>query len=174
MDDLRYPIGQFKMDNENSGAMRNKWINEIANAPRELRKALHGLTPEHIDTPYRPNGWTVRQVVHHLADSHLNGYIRFKLALTEEEPSIKPFFEDRWATLEDYCVTDIETSVLLLEVLHKRWVTIIQSLAPENFDRTYTNPEAGSLTLNTALSLYAWHGKHHIAHITSLRKRKGW
>jgi uncharacterized damage-inducible protein DinB len=174
MDNLRYPIGQFEVDTEITDDIRNGWIDEIAETPRKLRKALEGLTQEQIDTPYRPGGWTVRQVVHHLPDSHLNGYLRFKLALTEEQPTIKPIFEDRWAKLEDSRVTDIETSLVLLEVLHQRWITLLRSLNTEDFYRTFNNPESGILTLNTALGLYAWHGQHHIAHITSLLERMGW
>lgn len=172
--DNRYPIGQFKVETEITDDVRNRWINEIIETPRKLRKAVESLTQEQIDTPYRPDGWTVRQVVHHLADSHLNGYIRFKLALTEEQPTIKLFYEDRWATLKDYQIMDVELSLVFMEVLHQRWYTLLISLEPEDFQRTFNNPESGIVSLNTALGLYAWHGRHHIAHITSLCELMNW
>lgn len=172
--DNRYPIGQFKVETEITDDVRNRWINEIIETPRKLRKAVESLTQEQIDTPYRPDGWTVRQVVHHLADSHLNGYIRFKLALTEEKPTIKLFYEDRWATLKDYQIMDVELSLVFMEVLHQRWYTLLISLEPEDFQRTFNNPESGIVSLNTALGLYAWHGRHHIAHITSLCELMNW
>lgn len=172
--DNRYPIGQFKVDTEITDDVRNRWINEIIETPRKLRKTVESLTQEQIDTPYRPGGWTVRQVVHHLADSHLNGYIRFKLALTEEQPTIKLFYEDRWATLKDYQIMDVELSLVFMEVLHQRWYTLLISLEPDDFHRTFYNPESGIVSLNTALGLYAWHGRHHIAHITSLCELMNW
>lgn len=174
MDTLRYPIGQFKVNTVITDDLRNEWIGEIAETPRKLRKAIEGLSEDQMNTPYRSGGWTVKQVVHHLPDSHLNGYIRFKLALTEDQPTIKPFFEDRWAKLEDYQGADIETSLVLLEALHQRWTILLRSMSAGEFDRTFNHPESGILTLNTALGLYAWHGKHHIAHITSLCERMGW
>lgn len=166
--DNRYPIGQFKIDTEITDEVRNRWINEIIETPRNLRKVVESLTQEQLDTPYRPGGWTARQVVHHLGDSHLNGYIRFKLALTEEQPTIKLFFEDRWANLKDYQIMDVELSLVFMEILHQRWYTLLISLKPEDFQRTFYHPESGVLSLNTALGLYAWHGRHHIAHIASL------
>lgn len=174
MDTLRYPIGQFKVNTVITDDVRNEWIGEIAETPRKLRKAIEGLSEDQMNTPYRSGGWTVKQVVHHLPDSHLNGYIRFKLALTEDQPTIKPFFEDRWAKLKDYRDTDKETSLVLLEALHHRWTILLRSMSAGEFDRTFHHPESGIFTLNTALGLYAWHGKHHIAHITSLCERMGW
>jgi uncharacterized damage-inducible protein DinB len=172
--DLRYPIGQFKLDGEPTGTQRQSFIDDIADTPRKLRLAVEGLSPEQLDAPYRPGGWTVRQVVHHLPDSHLNSYTRFKLALTEDEPTIKPYFEDRWAELDDYRITPIEVSLTLLESLHRRWVLLLRSLTDGDFARTFQHPELGVISLNENVALYAWHGNHHIAQITSLRERKGW
>ncbi len=172
--DLRYPIGKFKWEEEITAEQRRRFIDQIEEAPARLRATVEGLSPEQIDTPYRPGGWTVRQVVHHLPDSHLNAYTRFKLALTEEEPTIKPYDQERWANLEDSRATPIETSLALLESLHRRWVVLLRSLTPADYARTFRHPELGVLTLDKNLSLYAWHGRHHVAHITSLRERMGW
>jgi len=149
-------------------------IAEIAQAPAKLRAAVEGLSPEQLDTPYRPGGWTVRQVVHHVPDSHLNSYCRFKLALTEDEPTIKAYHEDRWAELDDSRSAPIEVSLAMLESLHKRWVLLMKSLAPADFARTFRHPEIGLVSLAKNVCLYAWHGRHHAAHITSLRERMGW
>ena len=172
--DLRYPIGQFKLDADFTETQRPSFIDDISDTPRKLRLAVEGLSPEQLDAPYRPGGWTVRQVVHHLPDSHLNSYTRFKLALTEDEPIIKPYFEDRWAELDDYRITPIEVSLTLLESLHRRWVLLLRSLTDGDFARTFQHPELGVVSLNKNVALYAWHGNHHIAQITSLRERKGW
>ncbi|SEN67684.1 YfiT family bacillithiol transferase [Lihuaxuella thermophila] len=174
MEHLRYPIGQFQMDQEITGQMRLRWIDEIAAAPGELRQAVQGLTEDQLNTPYRPGGWTVRQVVHHLPDSHLNSYVRFKWALTEEVPFIKPYDEKEWAELADSRTAPIEVSLSLFDSLHQRWTLLLRAMTDEDFRRTFRHPESGTLTLDQALGLYAWHGKHHIAHITSLRKRMGW
>lgn len=174
MKNLQYPIGKFERVDKASDEQRAEWIKQIEETPTELRSAVEGLSAEQLDTPYRPGGWTVRQVVHHLPDSHMNSYIRFKLALTEENPIIKPYMEDRWAQLNDYHVTPVEVSLTLLESLHQRWVTLLSSLQDTQFSLTFTNPESGALSLETALGLYAWHGRHHIAQITSLRRRMGW
>ncbi len=133
-----------------------------------------GLSAAQIDTPSRPEGWTVRQVVHHLPDSHMNSYVRFKLALTEDEPTIKPYAEDRWAELADTRFTPIETSLTLLESLHERWVALLRSLTPEQWKRNFRHPELGLMSLEKTLALYAWHGQHHVTQITSLRERNGW
>src|SRR5438309_1887608 len=146
MDDPRYPIGKF----EGQGDLR-QWIDEIAAAPSQLRAAVQGLTPRQLDTPYRPGGWTVRQVVHHLPDSHLNSYVRFKLALTEDEPIIKPYAEDRWAELADTKSTPIEVSLSMLDSLHDRWVRLLRSLTPEEWKRTFRHPALGSMTLEKTL-----------------------
>jgi uncharacterized damage-inducible protein DinB len=172
--DLRYPIGPFKMDENITGEKQQLFIDQIAETPSRLRAAVDGLTVPQLDTPYRPEGWTVRQVVHHLPDSHLNSYIRFKLALTEEEPTIKPYREDRWAQLEDARTAPIATSLSLLESLHSRWVLLLRSLTPADFVRTFQHPEMGIVSLEQNLCLYAWHGRHHVAQITSLRERMRW
>lgn len=171
---LRYPIGTYDAKQNISEEQRQHWITEISVTPRSLGSAVEGLSSEQVDTPYRSGGWTVRQVVHHLPDSHMNSYIRFKLALTEEQPTIKPYMEDRWAQLADYHNTPIETSLALLTSLHQRWVTLLKSLHPTDFSRTFKHPESGVLTLDQTVGLYAWHGKHHVAQITSLRERMNW
>jgi len=174
-DHLRYPIGPFRFEGDNSAAHREQWIGEISLAPGFLRAAVAGLTPVQLDTPYRDNGWTVRQVVHHLPDSHLNAYTRIKLALTEKEPTIKPYDEARWAELPDARVGNIEPSLSLLESLHRRWTMLLRQLSPVDFDRPYRHPEHGRIFIvDEALAMYAWHGRHHVAHITSLRERMGW
>jgi hypothetical protein len=172
--DLRYPIGKFKFEESITEDQRQRFIDQIEGTPAELRVAVQGLSLEQLDTPYRPGGWTVRQVVHHLPDSHLNSYARFKLALTEDEPTIKPYYEERWAELDDARNAPIEISLTLLESLHRRWVLLLRSLAPQEFARTFKHPELGVVSLDKNINLYAWHGRHHVAHITSLRERMGW
>lgn len=172
--DLRYPLGKFDMSGEVTDAQRPILIQQIAATPANLRAAVKGLNAQQLDTPYRPGGWTVRQVVHHLPDSHINSYIRFKLAVTEQHPTIKPYEEQLWAELWDGKTGPIEISLQLLEALHQRWVMFLQSLAPADFSRTLLHPANGAMTLDTVLRLYAWHGHHHVAHITSLRERMGW
>ncbi|MBI3698439.1 MAG: bacillithiol transferase BstA [Acidobacteria bacterium] len=174
MTDLRYPIGRFAPEDQITEERRQRWIDEIAEVPAQIRAALQGLTPEQLDTPYRPGGWTVRQVAHHLPDSHLNSYVRFKLALTEEQPTIKPYDQERWAKLEDGRAAPVEISLALLESLHRRWVFLLRSLSPSEFARKFRHPELGEVTLERNLALYAWHGRHHVAQITSLRERMGW
>jgi uncharacterized damage-inducible protein DinB len=172
--DLRYPIGPFKFEGSVTEDQRQRFIDQIEGTPAKLRAAVEGLSPEQLDTPYRPGGWTVRQVVHHLPDSHLNSYTRFKLALTEDDPTIKPYYQDRWAQLDDARNAPIEISLALLESLHQRWVLLLRSLAPQDFARTFRHPELGVVSLDKNVSLYAWHGRHHVAHITSLRERMEW
>lgn len=174
MTDLQYPIGRFKVEGAPTNADIRRAIDEIERAPASLRVAVEGLTEEQLDTPYRPDGWTVRQVVHHVPDSHLNSYCRFKLALTEDEPTIKPYREERWAELADSRRTPIEVSLALLESLHQRWVVLLKSLEPAEFSRAFRHPEIGLITLAQNVCLYAWHGRHHTAHVTSLRERMGW
>lgn len=174
MMDLRYPIGRFEPACTPTDEEVRRAIGEIAEAPTKLRAAVEGLTPEHLDTPHRPGGWTVRQVVRHVPDSHLNSYCRFKLALTEDEPTIKPYHEDRWAELEDSRATPVEVSLALLESLHKRWVVLLSALGTDDFKRTFRHPEIGIVTLAQNVCLYAWHGRHHTAQVTSLRERMGW
>ena len=174
MPDPRYPIGKFNYDGSPSEDQRKKLIDDIAHAPAALRAAVRGLSPQQIETPYRDGGWTVRQVVHHVPDSHMNAYIRFKLALTEDEPTIKPYMEDRWANLSDTQAAPLEVSLALLDALHDRWVRLLRSLPPQDWRRTFRHPELGVMPLEKNLALYAWHGQHHVAHITELRKRMGW
>jgi DinB superfamily len=174
MTDLRYPIGKFRFDGPPTEEQRKKLIDDISQTPANLRGALKGLSAQHLDTPYRPDGWTVRQVAHHVPDSHLNAYVRFKLALTEEEPTIKPYAEGRWAQLADTQATPVEVSLAMLDSLHDRWVRLLRSLQPEDWKRSFRHPELGLVSLEKNLALYAWHGRHHVAHITSLRERNGW
>jgi uncharacterized damage-inducible protein DinB len=174
MEDLSYPIGRFSFPEVSTEDDRHDWTEEIAEAPAQLRAAVAGLTAAQIATPYRSGGWTVRQVVHHIPDSHMNAYVRFKLALTEDEPTIKPYDEGLWAKLPDTEVTPIETSLALLDALHGRWVELLKAMSPGDFQRRFLHPDAGVMTLEQYLALYAWHGRHHVAHITSLRERYGW
>ncbi len=172
--DPRYPIGKYSPPKDVTSEMRANAIAIIAAAPGEVRAAVKGLTDAQLETPYRDQGWTVRQVVHHLSDSHINAYIRWRLALTESEPTIKPYDEGAWANLEDAAHAPIEISISLLESLHDRWVRLLGSLKEESFAKTFRHPEHGLRTLDWMLFLYAWHGRHHTAHITELRKLKGW
>jgi hypothetical protein len=174
MTDLRYPIGKFAYNGPPTAEQRQELLDQIAQAPSRLRAALKGLSDQQLETPYRPDGWTVRQVAHHVPDSHLNAYVRFKLALTEEEPTIKSYAEDRWARLADTAGTPVEVSLTLLDSLHDRWVRLLRSLQPEDWKRTFRHPELGLVPLERNLALYAWHGRHHVAHILSLRERSGW
>jgi hypothetical protein len=172
--DLQYPIGKFQWGGAITDEQREQLIGQIEQAPAQLRQAVAGLTEEQVDTPYRPGGWTVRQVVHHLPDSHMNAYVRFRLALTEDVPTIKPYDQERWAALEDARTAPTELSLSLLESLHRRWVLLLRSLRAADFARTFQHPEIGLVTLDKYLGMAAWHGRHHIAHITSLRDRMGW
>src|SRR5579863_4481570 len=172
--DLRHPIGKFERAPNLTQEQRGDFIGQIAETPRHLAAAVSDLSPEQLDTPYRPGGWTVREVVHHLPDSHMNAFIRFKLALTEEEPTIKPYDEALWAKLGDVKETPTQVSLALLENLHTRWVVLLRSLAPDDWGRRFRHPEIGTMTLDDLLALYAWHGRHHVAHITTLRERNGW
>ena len=172
--DLRYPVGRFHRPERLSADERSGMIDQIAAAPRALRAAVRGLTPEQLATPYRPGGWTVQQVVNHVPDSHMNAYVRIKLALTEDVPTIKPYDEARWAELPDGRAAPIETSLALLDALHERWVLLLRSLTPTDFARRLNHPETGTQTIEQMVALYAWHGRHHVAHITSLREREGW
>jgi uncharacterized damage-inducible protein DinB len=175
MEDVRYPIGKFDGSRGvNTAEERRQLIGTIAEAPERLKQALAGLNGKQLDTPYREGGWTVRQVTHHLADSHMNAYVRYKLALTEDNPAIKPFNEAAWAGLADSRVTPIDVSLALVENLHARWVVLLRSLKPADWERKLTHPESGLMSLDKMLSLYAWHGAHHVAHITELRKRQQW
>ncbi len=174
MEDLSYPIGRFSSEPQLTEAKRIGLINDIADLPTHLREAINGLSKQQLEASYRPGGWTVRQVVHHLPDSHMNAYVRFRLALTENEPTIKPYEQGVWAELPDAKSADVEFSLRLLDGLHHRWVFLLRSMKPDDFRRTFRHPESGIQTLEMTLQLYAWHCKHHVAHITSLRNRMGW
>ncbi|MBK5187751.1 MAG: putative metal-dependent hydrolase [Gemmatimonadaceae bacterium] len=162
---LRFPIGRFTVPESITPADRARYIEEIAAAPAALRAAVKGLSEKQLNTPYRPGGWTIRQVVHHLPDSHLNAYVRMKLALTEDEPVITPYNEDSWAKLPDSAQVPAETSLVLLEAVQERWVAIMRSMTEAQWHRVYVHPEMGRYPLDRQAALYAWHGKHHVAHI---------
>ena len=174
MQDLRYPIGQFRFPETVSESERAGFIQQIADTPEGLRAAVAGLDREQIQTPYRPGGWSVRQVVHHLPDSHLNSYVRFKLAVTEDEPKIKGYDEAAWAELADGKNASVETSLTLLFSLHERWVMFLRSLGPEECARGFHHSALGRVRVEQNIALYAWHGRHHVAHIEALREREGW
>jgi DinB superfamily len=171
--DLRYPVGKFHRVDTLSNADRARLIGEVADAPANLRTAVKGLSESQLDTPYRPGGWTVRQVAHHVPDSHMNAFVRFKLALTEDEPTIKTYEESLWAHLAD-AKLPVEPSLALLENLHTRWVVLLKSLGEAEWKRRFVHPALGPMSLDQTLALYAWHGRHHVAHVTSLREREGW
>lgn len=170
--DLRYPIGRFEPPAEMTAGLRVRAIDAIEGLPASLREATANLTDAQLDTPYRPAGWTVRQLVHHVADSHLNAYIRMKLALTEEEPTIKPYDQNQWAETAD-ATLPLAPSLAVLGGIHTRWSVLARSLPPEGFQRTFRHPELGLLTIDTLLQMYAWHSRHHVAHVTAMRRRLG-
>ena len=164
--DPRYPIGKFSFDGDTSPAARAARIAEIEALPAAMRAAVRGLSDAQLDTPYRDGGWTVRQVIHHVPDSHMNAFVRFKLALTEDTPTIKPYDESLWAKLPDVGATPPEVSLALLDALHRRWVALLRAMKPEDFARAYMHPEQGrAVPLDQALALYAWHGRHHLGHV---------
>jgi uncharacterized damage-inducible protein DinB len=173
-DDPRYPIGHFERPASLSEGERKLAIEQIAQAPRQLRAAVEGWSDQQLDTAYRPDGWTVRQVLHHIPDSHINSYVRFRLALTEDEPTITTYKEDAWAQLEDAQKAPVGVSLDLLDALHQRWARLLRSLTPEQWERTFRHPAMGLMRLDVNAALYAWHGRHHLAQITSLRDRMGW
>ncbi|MDQ4141733.1 MAG: bacillithiol transferase BstA [Bacteroidota bacterium] len=168
---LRYPIGKFVTQPSVTTEELKKYIQDIAHLPAQLRKAVKDLNEKELDTPYRPGGWTVRQTVNHVADSHINSYVRFRLALTEDKPVIKTYEEHLWAELIDGKHAPVGMSLIFLEALHLRWVMLLESLTPEQWQRVFVHPTLGEVTLSHAAGLYSWHGKHHVAHITELRKR---
>ena len=172
--DLRYPIGEFKFEGPLTDDQRRACFEKIEETPARMRAAVAGLTAEQLDFPYRPGGWTVRQVVHHVPESHMTSYLRFKLAVTENEPTIKPYDEDSWAKLDDAHQAPIELSLDLLESLHQRWLWFLRTLKPDDYQRTFRHPEIGVVSLDKNIALYAWHGPHHVAHITALRERMRW
>ena len=171
--DMKYPIGIFQFDDEMTSSVINAWINEIENLPKLLRNAVKSLDDDQLNTPYRSGGWTVRQVIHHVADSHMNAYVRFKLALTEGNSIIKPYDETKWAELADYNLP-IEPSLLLLETLHKRWTYLLRSLTLADLEKIFIHPDSGEVSVGNNIGIYAWHGKQHLTHITSLCNRQGW
>ena len=172
--DPRYPIGKLEIPANVTPALRQTAIETIAATPAKFRAAVKGLNEAQLDTPYRDGGWTVREVVHHVPDSHMNAYVRFKLALTESAPTIKPYNEAQWAKLEDTRRTPIDVSLALLDSLHSRWIDLLRSLKTDDFARKLVHPEHGEKNVDWLLFVYAWHGPHHTAHITELRKQKGW
>jgi len=171
---LKFPVGRYKAPATISAEQRAAWIEEMAKLPENLKNAVAGLTDAQLDTPYRQGGWTVRQVAHHLPDSHLNSYTRFRLALTENVPLIKPYDEAAWAELSDAKTAPVAPSLALLEALHARFVLMLKSLSDADFAKTFRHPELGEIRLDWTLGLYAWHSQHHVAHIKNLRARQGW
>jgi hypothetical protein len=175
MNDLRYPVGRFTPPAAISPGDRRGYIQHLVDAPERLRAAIEGLSDEQLSTPYRPEGWTVRQVVHHLPDSHLNAYVRFRLALTEDEPTIRTYREELWAELPDSRLAPVELSLSLLESLHRRLALMLRNVNEEEWRRPYRHPERSALIpLEVGVAEYAWHGRHHVAQITALRERMGW
>ncbi|HEX2328594.1 MAG TPA: putative metal-dependent hydrolase [Candidatus Angelobacter sp.] len=174
MPDPRYPLGPFIPDAHSTEETRAHHIVQIATLPQRFRNSLRGLSAQQLETPYREGGWTLRQVAHHVPDSHLNAYVRFKLALTENVPTIKPYEEAAWARLNDTEQTPIEVSLALLDALHQRWVVLLKSMKPEDFQRKLNHPESGVQDLDRMLALYSWHGNHHLAHVTTTRERMKW
>ncbi len=172
-EDLRYPIGEFNKNVVITPALRAEYIKTILALHDNLAEAVSGLNERQLDTPYRPDGWTIRQTIHHVADSHLNSFIRFKLALTENAPTIRPYFEDRWAELADSKMP-IDVSMKIIQGIHLRWATLLMAMTEEDFKRELIHPESGVWTLEKTLALYDWHGRHHTAHITNLRARNNW
>ena len=171
---LRYPVGPFEEDHQPTRAKHKSWIDRIAALPHEVCALVQNLTNAQLDTRYRPGGWTVRQVVHHLPDSHMNAYLRTKLALTEDGPTIKPYNQVAWAELPDGSAAPIEMSLGLLEALHARWVYLLRELDEPTLRRTLHHPEDGIMTISRIIQGYAWHGRHHLAHLSTLRDRMGW
>ena len=174
MSDVRYPIGKFTFAGPLNADQRAAAIEVIENTPLELRKALRGLADEQLATPYRDGGWTVRQLVHHIADSHINAYCRFRLTLTEDNPTIKPYEEQLWAELADGTAAPLGLSLAILDAIHARLSMLLHSLTDDQFARPLTHPSSGQQDLHWLLAVYAWHGPHHIAHITALREARGW
>lgn len=172
-EDLRFPVGKFEKV-EVTEELRQQFIQTIAGLPKKLRESVKDLNEDQFETPYRPEGWTVKQVVHHIADSHSNSLIRFKLALTEDVPPIKPYLEDKWAELADAKHAPVDLSLSLIDGLHARWTLVLKAMTAADFERKLFHPEHGEVSLNYMLSLYDWHSRHHLAHINSLRERNNW
>ena len=174
MPDPRYPIGKFSFDGPLTAEQKKQYLDDIEQTPARMRAAVRGLSDQQLNTPYREGGWTVRQLAHHVPDSHMNAYIRFKLALTEDEPTIRPYMEDRWAELPESKQAPIDVSLALLDSLHERWALVLRNIPDADWKRTFRHPEMGLLSLEKTLALYSWHGRHHVAHVTTLRERMGW
>jgi len=172
-EDLSYPIEKYDKAATITPELRKQFIKEIAELPKTLREAVKNLNEEQLDTPYRPKGWTVRQVIHHVGDSHMNSFIRFKLALSEKNPIIRPYAEELWAKTAEYKMP-VEVSLGLVDSIHQRWATLLESMSDEDFARTLNHPETGVWTLENLLGMYVWHGEHHTAHIINLKKRNNW
>jgi hypothetical protein len=174
MTDPRYPIGKFSFDGKLTTDQKTQYLNDIEQTPAQLRAAVAGLSEQQLNTPYREGGWTVRQLTHHIPDSHVNAYIRFKLALTEDEPTIRPYMEERWAELPESRQAPVEMSLALLDSLHHRWTIALRNISEPEWKRTFRHPDLGVVSLERNLALYAWHGRHHVAHVTVLREKMGW
>ncbi len=172
--DLRYPVGKWETKGPFTNAQRHTMITSVGEMPAKLRAAVAGLNDNQLSTPYRPSGWTLRQVVHHVADSHMNAYVRFRLGITEAEPVVKPYDEKTWAELFDARTAPVEISLGLVEGVHKRWVMLLETVREIDFNRNVRHPEHGTMSLDDVLALYEWHGRHHVGHITALRQRAGW
>jgi len=174
MSDPRYPIGKFAYTGPLTADQKKQCLDDIEQTPARFRAAVRGLSDAQLDTPYREGGWTVRQLAHHVPDSHMNAYVRFKLALTEDEPTIKPYMEDRWAELPESKQAPIEVSLALLDLLHQRWMLVLRNMTDADWKRSFRHPELGAVPLEKNLALYSWHGRHHTAHVTKLKESKGW
>jgi len=174
LESMKYPIGRLQIPDKYTDRNIKQWISTIEKFPQQLENLVEDFDDLQLDTPYRPEGWTVRQVIHHMADSHLNAYIRFKWTLTEDKPTIKVYHEDRWAILHDAKDADIDISLSLIESLHARWVYMLKNLTSDQLKRTFIHPEKKEISIVQLIAMYAWHSEHHLAHITSLAKREDW
>lgn len=175
LEHLRYPIGRFQKPETITPEDINLWTGQLETLPLRFRNVAEHLSKEQLDTPYRPGGWTLRQVIHHVPDSHVNSYIRFKWTLTEDKPTIKAYDEERWARLPDYTSVPVETSLDFLEVLHERWVLLLKSLSPADLTKTFIHPEHGrEVPLDVNIALYAWHGEHHLGHLAQTVRLNEW
>ncbi len=170
MPDLQYPVGRFSFPQKTTAGDRELWISQMAEAPGLLRQAALSLSPAELDTPYRPGGWTARQVIHHVPESHMTAYTRFKLALTEDKPVVKPYDEAAWAKLPDIADTPIEVSLGLVDLVHDRWIRVLRLMSDADWHRQFHHPALGDVRLDQNLALYAWHGRHHTAHVASVKK----
>jgi len=173
-ENLKYPIGRYQLEDKINKTSIENWIKEIELLPQKLSEAVKGLKKDQLQTPYRPDGWTIQQVIHHIADSHMNAYNRFKLALTENKPIVKPYDEKLWAELPDSKLVDVNVSLDLIKSLHKRWTTLLRHLSEEELNKEFLHPESGMKNLKETICNYAWHGNHHLARITFLKQKMNW